>query len=64
MSAKGASPPIRAAPISITLSFAFEPREASQIALPSEATLSKLNKSMVEDALSTLRQWRHYAVAQ
>lgn len=42
----------------------LEPREASQIALPSEATLSKLNKSMVEDALSTLRQWRHYAVAQ
>jgi adenine-specific DNA-methyltransferase len=39
----------------------LEPREASQIALPSQALLSRLDVSVVEQALSTLREWRHYA---
>lgn len=42
----------------------LEPREASQIALPSQSVLSHLKISVVEQALSTLREWRHYAVAQ
>jgi hypothetical protein len=41
----------------------LEPKEASQIALPSSAVLSRLNAPMIDDALATLRQWRHYAVA-
>lgn len=40
-----------------------EPREAGQIALPSETVLSRLNAGVVEEALATLREWRHYAVA-
>lgn len=42
----------------------LEPREASQIALPSEAVLSRLNAGVVDEAVSALREWRHYAIAQ
>lgn len=41
----------------------LEPREAGQIALPSLAVLARLNAPVIQDALSTMRQWRHYAVA-
>ena len=39
----------------------LEPREAGQIALPSQAVLARLNAPVIQDALSTMRQWRHYA---
>jgi len=42
----------------------LEPREASQIALPSHAVLSRVKAPIIEEALSTLREWRHYATAQ
>ncbi len=41
----------------------LEPREAGHIALPSQATLSRLNAPIIQEALSTMRQWRHYAAA-
>lgn len=41
----------------------LEPREAGQIALPSLAVLARLNAPVIQDALSTMRQWRHYAAA-
>lgn len=42
----------------------LEPREANQIALPSRVLLDRMNESVVEEALSNLRQWRHYADAR
>ncbi|MFP3554224.1 hypothetical protein SB861_26485 [Paraburkholderia sp. SIMBA_049] len=42
----------------------LEPREASQVVLPSDSDLLRLNNSVVVEALTTLREWRHYAVAQ
>jgi adenine-specific DNA-methyltransferase len=39
----------------------LEPREATQIALPTAAVLENLNSSVIEHALSTMREWRHYA---
>lgn len=42
----------------------LEPREASQVALPSQSALARLSAPVVEEALTTLREWRHYAVAQ
>ena len=42
----------------------LEPREASQVALPSKSTLRALNSATVEEALLMLREWRHYDVAQ
>lgn len=42
----------------------LEPREASQIALPAASVLLRMNAPVIEEALSTLREWRHYAVAQ
>ncbi|WP_205964812.1 Eco57I restriction-modification methylase domain-containing protein [Ramlibacter agri] len=38
----------------------LEPREAKEIAIPSKSILQRISKPVVEDALSTLRKWRHY----
>jgi adenine-specific DNA-methyltransferase len=42
----------------------LEPREATQVALPSRSLLLRINTTTVAEALSALREWRHYAVAQ
>ncbi|NBA98563.1 class I SAM-dependent methyltransferase [Pseudomonas sp. R5(2019)] len=42
----------------------LEPREAGQVALPSQSLIERFNPEIVDEALSTLRQWRHYAAAQ
>ena len=39
----------------------LEPREAAQIALTAPDALDKRNSTAVIDAISTLREWRHYA---
>jgi adenine-specific DNA-methyltransferase len=39
----------------------LEPREAAQIALPEPSILTRISRCVVADAISTLRQWRHYA---
>ncbi|WP_439366032.1 Eco57I restriction-modification methylase domain-containing protein [Bradyrhizobium sp. DASA03005] len=39
----------------------LEPREASQICLPRLASLKRIDKLAVADALQTMRSWRHYA---
>lgn len=41
----------------------LEPREASQIAFPEKTTLEHVDVAIVEEALTTLREWRHYATA-
>jgi hypothetical protein len=41
----------------------LEPREAGQIAFPEKTALEQVDTTIVEEALSTLREWRHYAVA-
>jgi adenine-specific DNA-methyltransferase len=42
----------------------LEPREAAQIVLPQRAVLKRLDTSVINEALSTLREWRHYAAAK
>jgi adenine-specific DNA-methyltransferase len=42
----------------------LEPREASRIALPAASTLARLKHEEIGEAISTLREWRHYDVAQ
>ena len=39
----------------------LEPREAGQILIPDSAAHGELSAQVLADALSTLRQWRHYA---
>ncbi len=39
----------------------LEPREASQILFPGEAITIPKNDEALEEAISTLRRWRHYA---
>ena len=39
----------------------LEPREAARVVLPSAEAVSELDPSVVGDAISTLRSWRHYA---
>lgn len=39
----------------------LEPREAARVVLPDASLLSGLSGPVVEDALATLRTWRHYA---
>ena len=41
----------------------LEPREATEIVLPSRTTLKQLDARQVEGAIDTLRRWRHYASA-
>ncbi len=41
----------------------LEPREAARIALPPPSLINKVNALVVENALSTMREWRHYARA-
>jgi tRNA1(Val) A37 N6-methylase TrmN6 len=41
----------------------LEPREAGQIAFPEKTALEQVDTTIVEEALTTLREWRHYAVA-
>lgn len=38
----------------------LEPREATEIAIPTNPVLRRLKAPIVEEALVTLRQWRHY----
>lgn len=38
----------------------LEPREATQIVLPSPALLQRINPFVIEEALITMREWRHY----
>ena len=42
----------------------LEPREATQIALPSASALAQIKAPVIEQAVATMREWRHYAVAQ
>ncbi len=42
----------------------LEPREASNILLPALKITQGLKKQEIEAALSTLREWRHYAVSK
>jgi len=39
----------------------LEPGEANQIGLPSPGVLSRLNGTIIEEAITTMRTWRHYA---
>lgn len=39
----------------------LEPREATQIVLPDEQSLNRLAGPAVQEALATMRQWRHHA---
>lgn len=41
----------------------LEPREASQVLLPAASLLAELPGNALEDAISTMQQWRHYAAA-
>jgi len=41
----------------------LEPREASEILLPALAVVKKLKSAVICGALSTMREWRHYAAA-
>jgi adenine-specific DNA-methyltransferase len=41
----------------------LEPREASEIVLPSLAVIGRLKSAVIGSALSTMREWRHYAAA-
>ncbi|MBS0251256.1 MAG: SAM-dependent DNA methyltransferase, partial [Proteobacteria bacterium] len=41
----------------------LEPREASQIVLPAVDMLAALPGAALEDAISTMQSWRHYASA-
>jgi len=38
----------------------LEPGEAARVVLPSPEATSCLDDSVVEEAVSTLRRWRHY----
>lgn len=42
----------------------LEPREATRIILPTGGLLPYLNGPVTEEALATMREWRHYAAAQ
>ncbi|MFM0285078.1 Eco57I restriction-modification methylase domain-containing protein [Paraburkholderia megapolitana] len=42
----------------------LEPREATQVVLPAESVLQGISNPVIEEALTTLREWRHYAVAK
>jgi adenine-specific DNA-methyltransferase len=42
----------------------LEPREATQVVLPSASALRGVRNSVIEEALASLREWRHYATAQ
>lgn len=42
----------------------LEPREATRIALPSPSALKHLRNFVVDEALMTMRQWRHHVPAQ
>jgi len=39
----------------------LEPGEANQIVLPPPDVLSRLNGTIIEEAIATMRAWRHYA---
>jgi adenine-specific DNA-methyltransferase len=39
----------------------LEPREATQVMLPAPTTLKRVNPALIEEAVGTMRQWRHYA---
>jgi len=39
----------------------LEPGEANQLVLPPPGVLSLLNDTIVEEAITTMRTWRHYA---
>jgi adenine-specific DNA-methyltransferase len=41
----------------------LEPREATQIVLPLSKTLKHIEPKIIEGAVDTMRQWRHYAAA-
>jgi len=41
----------------------LEPREAGQVALPPTEALERLDRPVIENALATLREWRHYVRA-
>jgi len=41
----------------------LEPREATQIVLPSPAAVKPMNATVIADAIQTMRSWRHYAEA-
>ena len=38
----------------------LEPREATEIALPTLGSLEKINTSVIGEAIRTMRAWRHY----
>jgi hypothetical protein len=42
----------------------LEPREATQIALPSLSVLARVKASVITQAVLTMREWRHYVIAQ
>lgn len=42
----------------------LEPREAARIVLPSAQAMARMPERVVEDAVSTLRKWRHQAPDQ
>lgn len=41
----------------------LEPREATRVALPSPAALEGVSTSVIGEAISQMRSWRHYASA-
>jgi hypothetical protein len=39
----------------------LEPREGAQIILPSSNTLARMERTVVDEAIATMHEWRHYA---
>jgi hypothetical protein len=39
----------------------LEPREAARILFPAERRVSAAHDAMLEEAVTTLQRWRHYA---
>ncbi len=42
----------------------LEPREAARVVLPDASLLPMLSGAEIEDALVTLRTWRHYVTGE
>ena len=42
----------------------LEPREAARVVLPDPSRLARLDELIVNDALGTMRSWRHYSRAR
>jgi adenine-specific DNA-methyltransferase len=39
----------------------LEPGEAAQIVLPEPGVLKRIDPAVIEEAIGSMREWRHYA---